>query len=143
MLPGTLDLLQNLQERGLALYLASGTDIDYVRREADLLGVASYFADRIFGALDQYRDFSKAMLIQDILRTHALKGSELLGFGDGYVEIENVKEVGGVAVGVASDEVRREGIDAWKRGRLLGAGADLIIPEYREQDRLIAYLCGD
>lgn len=143
MLPGTLDLLENLQHRGLVLYLASGTDVDYVRSEADLLGVAPYFQGRIFGALDQYRNFSKAMLIQDIIRTHNLKGGDLLGFGDGYVEIENVKEAGGIAVGVASDEARREGVNAWKRERLLRAGADLIVPEYREQDRLVAYLCND
>ena len=35
--------------------------------------------------------------------------SSLLGFGDGYVEIEGVKRVGGVAVAVASDEVARRG----------------------------------
>ena len=47
-----------------------------------------------------------------------------MGFGDGYVEIENVKAVGGVAVGVASNEKEREGIDQWKRERLIQAGAD-------------------
>ena len=35
----------------------------------------------------------------------------LLGFGDGFVEIENVKAVGGIAVGVASNEKDRQGID--------------------------------
>ena len=149
MLPGAADLLENLSRRGLDLYLASGTDVQYVRDEADLLGVSAYFGDRIFGALDQYQSFSKAMVIQDIIRNHGLQGDELLGFGDGYVEIENVKQVGGAAVGVASDEVRRQGIDAWKRERLLRAGADVIIPEYRELvipeciNRLVAYLCGE
>ena len=81
------------------------------------------------------------MVIQNLLKTHAIKGTELLGFGDGYVEIENVKDVGGTAVGVASDEVRREGINTWKRDRLIEVGADLIVPEYREQDILISYLC--
>ena len=141
MLPGTVDLLENLSGRGFVLYLASGTDIAYVRNEARLLGVDRFFSDRIFGALDQHESFSKAMLIQDILRERDLKGDELVGFGDGYVEIENVKSVGGIAIGVASDEARREGVDAWKRDRLIRAGADVIIPEYREQEQLIAYLC--
>ena len=141
MLPGTVDLLENLTCRGFMLYLASGTDIAYVRDEARLLGVDRFFGDRIFGALDQYESFSKAMLIQDILRENNLKGIELVGFGDGYVEIESVKAVGGIAVGVASDEARREGVDAWKRDRLIRAGADVIIPEYREQEQLVAYLC--
>ena len=141
MVPGTLDLLENLKGRGLVLYLASGTDVQYVKQEAERLGVAPYFQDRIFGALDRYQDFSKAMVIQDILKTHAIKGPELLGFGDGYVEIENVKTVGGTAVGVASDEAHRQGVDAWKRARLIDVGADFIIPEYREQEALVAYLC--
>ena len=141
MLPHTRALLDNLSNRGLMLYLASGTDLVFVRREVELLGLTAYFENRVFGALDQHENFSKAMVIQNMLKTHAIDGSELLGFGDGYVEIENVKAVGGTAIGVASDEVEREGINAWKRNRLVEVGADIIIPEYREQETLIAYLC--
>jgi phosphoglycolate phosphatase len=141
MLKGTRNLLENLVDRGLVLYLASGTDHAYVRQEADLLDVSRYFDGRIFGAQDNHENFSKAMVIQDIMKTHGIGGSKLIGFGDGYVEIENVKAVGGTAVGVASDEAKREGIDTWKRDRLIGVGADFIIPEYREQEFLISYLC--
>jgi hypothetical protein len=63
-----------------------------------------------------------------------------LAFGDGFVEIEEVQRVGGVAVGVASDEVRRAGVNQWKRNRLIQAGAAIIVPEYRQQDRLLNYL---
>ncbi|HCR17557.1 MAG TPA: haloacid dehalogenase [Candidatus Latescibacteria bacterium] len=140
MVTGIVDLLQNLQGLGLQLVLASGTDIQYVKREAELLGVTSFFGDSIFGALDEYKDFSKAMVIQNILKRRQIRGESLLGFGDGYVEIENVKSVGGTAVGVASDEERREGVDAWKRDRLLQAGADIIIPEYTEQASLVSFL---
>ena len=75
-----------------------------------------------------------------MIRENHLAGSSLLGFGDGYVEIENVREAGGYAVGVASDERLRRGIDAWKRERLIAAGADLIIADYREPERLEAAL---
>ena len=78
------------------------------------------------------------MIIERILREHDLRGKELVVFGDGYVEIENGKAVGGIAVGVATDEERREGVDLWKRDRLISAGADLIIPEFREHARLLA-----
>lgn len=141
MLFGTHNLLNNLANRNLVLYLASGTDLIFVRREVELLGLTPYFENRIFGALEQHKSFSKAMVIQNMLKTQTITGSELLGFGDGYVEIENVKDVGGTAVGVASDEVHREGINAWKRDRLIEVKADLIIPEYREQELLISYLC--
>jgi len=38
----------------------------------------------------------------------------------------------GYAVGVASNEGERRGIDLWKRERLLRAGAHMIIPDYRD-----------
>ena len=137
--PGSLGILENMRERGVACYLASGTDEPYVLDEADALGLTDSFAG-IYGALDDYQSFSKAMVIEKIIGEHDLSGPELVGFGDGYVEILNVAEVGGIAVGVATDEARREGIDAWKRDRLIVAGADVIIPDFREHERLLAWL---
>jgi phosphoglycolate phosphatase-like HAD superfamily hydrolase len=138
--PGSQALLENLRRRGLTLYLASGTDLKYVRHEAGLLGLAPYFGEHVYGAVDDYRSFSKKLVIERILREHDLHGEELLGFGDGFVEIEEVKRAGGVAVAVASDEVARQGVNAWKRERLVRAGADVVIPEYRCHQRLVRYL---
>lgn len=140
VVPGSFNLLSMLKEHGLVLYLASGTDEEYVIDEAELLGVAKYFDGGIFGAKDQYKLFSKAMVIQNIIASHKLCGEELIGFGDGFVEIENVKSVKGFAVGVASDEVRRRGINEWKRNRLIRAGADIIIPDYRRVDKIEEYI---
>ncbi len=140
LVPGSMGLLEELRARGLTLYLASGTDEPYVINEATILGVADFFDGGIYGALDRYEDFSKAKVIQEIIKDHQLSGEELLGFGDGYVEIENVKAVGGYAVGVASNELTREGINEWKRSRLTRAGADMIIPDYRELQELLDHL---
>jgi phosphoglycolate phosphatase-like HAD superfamily hydrolase len=138
--PGAHAILEALRSRGLVLYLASGTDLHYVRQEAELLRVAGYFGEHVYGALDDYQNFSKQMIIERILREHGLRGEELLAFGDGFVEIEEVKKVGGVAVAVASDEANRRGVHAWKRQRLVQAGADLVIPEYRKHERVLEYL---
>jgi phosphoglycolate phosphatase len=138
--PGSHDVLDALRRRGMTLYVASGTDVAYVRREAELLGLTPYFGPHIYGALDDYQNFSKKMIIERILRENNLRGEELLGFGDGFVEIEEVKRVGGVAIAVASDEVRRRGVNAWKRDRLVRAGADIVIPEYRRHQRLLSFL---
>ena len=138
--PGSHALLEALRRRGLALYLASGTDLKYVCREAELLGLAPYFGEHVYGALDDYKTFSKQMIVERILRDHGLHGEELLGFGDGFVEIEEVKKYGGCAVAVASDEAARRGVNAWKRDRLVRAGADVVIPDYRRADRLLEYL---
>ena len=138
--PGSYELLTMLKGHGLTLYLASGTDEEYVRNEARLLQVDRFFEGHIYGAQRDYKAFSKKMVIERILRENKLKGEELLGLGDGYVEIENVKALGGTAIGVASNESERRGIDEWKRERLLRAGADVIIPDYRNLGELEAYL---
>src|SRR3954447_15651079 len=70
--PGSHAFLEGLRRRGVTLYLASGTDLKYVREEARLLGLADYFGEHVYGALDQYQDFSKAMIIERILREERL-----------------------------------------------------------------------
>jgi phosphoglycolate phosphatase-like HAD superfamily hydrolase len=127
-------LLEEIQRRGLPLYLASGTDEQFVKQEADLLDITRYFGPHVYGALDDYKKFSKKMVIERILRENKIPGHRLLSFGDGYVEIENTKEVGGLAVAVASDEAHNGSgnFDEWKRQRLLGVGADIVIPDFRD-----------
>ena len=141
LVPYSLELLEALRERGAALYVASGTDEPFVLEEVAMLGLNRFFGPRVYGARDDFRSFSKAQVIERILRENRLDGSSLLAFGDGYVEIQNVKEAGGTAVAVASDEAGRSGRpDPWKRDRLIGAGADLVIPDYRHCDALLDYL---
>jgi phosphoglycolate phosphatase len=134
--PESRSLLQWFQQQNTALYLASGTDIVYVRDEVAVLGLNSFFGDHIYGAIDDYKNFSKAMIIEQMIRDAEFAGHEIVGFGDGYVEIEEIKRVGGLAIGVASEEETREGINAWKRNRLIEAGADIIIGDYRDLDSL-------
>ncbi len=140
MVPSVDRMLELLRDHGITLILASGTDLPYVQDEAAALGVAGYFDGGIFGALDQHENFSKQMVLNEIMTSRQLSGPELLVLGDGYVEIEEGRRVGGIAVGVASDEARRTGIDAWKRTRLIEAGADIVISDFREWDRLGQYL---
>jgi phosphoglycolate phosphatase-like HAD superfamily hydrolase len=140
LVPGAREFVLALRERGLSLYLASGTDQEYMREEARLLDIAPYFDGGVFGALDDYRSFSKKALIQRILATPGVRGDEFLGFGDGYVEIENIKEVGGVAVGVATAEPECRVVDRWKRDRLASVGADFIVPNFLCREELLKKL---
>ncbi|ODT97758.1 MAG: haloacid dehalogenase [Planctomycetes bacterium SCN 63-9] len=141
---GSVALLEGLTERGVTLYLASGTDEPFVKREAELLGLTKYFGRHIYGAQDDYKTFSKKMVIDRILRENEIEGSRLLAFGDGYVEIENTKEVGGLAVAVASDEANNGSglMDEWKRERLWGVGADIVVPDYRDARPLLELIFG-
>ena len=141
LVPFSLEMLRELQNRGVKLYLASGTDEEYVREEARLLGIDAFFGQHIYGARDDYRNFSKSMVIQRILDDNDVDPSQLIGFGDGYVEIDNIKEAGGIAVGIASDESSPGGKpDLWKRDRLIGIGADVVIPDFRDYSVLCEYL---
>lgn len=142
MVPGSRQLLECLTARGLRLYLASGTDDLNVKEEADLLHIAHYFEGRIYGAQDDLRSFSKALLVQQILSEVDTNARELLVFGDGYVEIEEVKKVGGTAVGVATSEPDCLNIDEWKRERLVKAGADFIVPNYIELNEILNTIFG-
>src|ERR1035437_2900886 len=139
---GTIGLLEELRRRGLRLYLASGTDEPFVKAEAGLLGLTPYFGSHVYGALDDYKEFSKKMVIERILRENQVPGEQLLAFGDGYVDIQNTMEVEGLAVAVASDEANNgSGVfDAWKRNRLLDVGADFVIPDFRDAVPLLKWI---
>jgi len=141
---GARALLEILQRRGLRLYLASGTDENFVKEEARLLDLSRYFGDHVYGALDDYKRFSKKMVIDRILRENKIPGERLLSFGDGYVEIQNTKEAGGMAVAVASDEARNGSgrFDEWKRQRLTSVGADIVIPDFRDAEPLVDCIFG-
>lgn len=144
LVPGTYELLTELEERGVRMYLASGTDQPSVREEAKLLGVSRYFGEHIYGAVEDHRSYSKARVIESILAAGGASGSKLLGFGDGYVEIDNTKSAGGTAIGVASDERDRSGKpDQAKRDRLVGVGADIIVPDFSSASTLVGYLFGE
>jgi hypothetical protein len=119
------------------MYLASGTDEIFMKEEAHLLDIDRYFDGGVYGALDDYKSFSKKILIQRILSQTDVQGGEILVFGDGYVEIEEVKLVGGTAVGVATREPECLDIDAWKRQRLIGVGADYIVPNFLDHEQLL------
>jgi len=141
---GARALLEDLQRRKLALYLASGTDEIFVKQEADLLDLTRYFGKHIYGAQDNYKTFSKKIVVERILRENRISGEQLLAFGDGYVEIQNTKEAGGLAVAVASDEAHNGSgqMDPWKRQRLLGVGADVVIPDFRDAAALLQCIIG-
>lgn len=140
MIAGARHFLRGLHARGVTLYLASGTDHEYVVAEATALGVTNFFGDHIYGARDDTAAYTKARIIEHILDHYDLHGSELLVVGDGPVEIRHARERGAVALGLAADENRRRGLNPRKRRRLLDAGADLIITDFRHDEELLTYL---
>ncbi len=140
MIAGARDFLFGLREANVTLYLASGTDHEYVVAEATALGVAEVFGLHIYGARDDTEAYTKERIIEHILDHYNLHGPELLVAGDGPVEIRHAREAGALALGVAADEERRQGLDPRKRRRLLDAGADLIVTDFLHHAELYGYL---
>ena len=137
MVTGTRALLHTLREAGLTLHLASGTVLDCVLAEARALKIDDYFEGRIHGPRDAGdKVFSKRTVIDNLLRDWNTPGSSLIAFGDGHVEIQETKAVGGTAIAVASDEEHwRSGkIDEPKCERLTAVGADYCIPDYQDMN---------
>jgi len=135
---GAREMLEELRRRGVKLYLASGTDQADVSAEAEALGYAHLFEGRIFGAVGDVKVEAKRVVLEGILRVHGLGGAELATFGDGPVEIRLTRQCGGLAVGIASDEVRRFGPNPVKRARLIRAGADLIAPDFGQRGQILS-----
>jgi phosphoglycolate phosphatase-like HAD superfamily hydrolase len=143
MMKGARKFLEELRGRGVELLLASGTDEEYVRNEAEALGVAELFLPHIYGAQGDSETDSKELVIKRILEENRLRGEELVVVGDGPVEIRYARQVGAVALGVASDEVKRSGMNPRKRRRLLEAGADYVVADFEEAEVLAGVLTGE
>jgi phosphoglycolate phosphatase-like HAD superfamily hydrolase len=140
MIMGSRNFLEELHRRDVIIYLASGTDQEYVLKEAEALRVTQYFKGGIYGALDHTEAHDKEKIIQRILDENNLHGDELLVVGDGPVEIRNAKTRDAIALGVATDEINRHGLNLAKVKRLTNAGADLLISDFTKTNELIRYL---
>ncbi|HZA92959.1 MAG TPA: hypothetical protein VE420_10070, partial [Gemmatimonadales bacterium] len=136
--PGALEFVSALHARGVTCTIASGTDETAVREEVALLGFAPLIAD-LRGARADGSD-AKRVLIDRLTARHRLLTGELAVIGDGRAEMEYARSAGGLAIGVASTEDERAGIDARKRSLLIAAGADIIIPDFSQPAELLAYL---
>lgn len=133
-------LLRYLHRQGVKLYLASGTDVADVREEAAAMGYACLFEDRIFGAVGDVKVEAKKIVLERIIGYHHLSGHQFATFGDGPVELRETHKRGGIAIGIASDEIRRYGFNPAKRARLIRAGADLVIPDFSQLPWLLKLL---
>ena len=113
--------------------------------EVELLRLTPHVGGRVYAApaKDNDASFRKRDVIERAVCELGVPGAELIGFGDGVVETQEVKRAGGVAVGVASSEAGVRGVHASKRAALIAAGADIIVPDYEHASELLAWLWVD
>ncbi len=141
---GARPLFEKLRSDGLILVILSTTPQGRVVEEAEMLGIAPFFGGRIYGGTGDPARFSKRDVFRRLLHTEGASDRPWLSFGDGPVEIADTKALRGIAIGVCSDE-RQNGsgrADAFKRRQLLDAGADAVMPDYRDAAALMDYLLG-
>jgi phosphoglycolate phosphatase-like HAD superfamily hydrolase len=143
VVPGGYELMQDFQNRGIKLYLVSGSDAVQVLDEVEFLGLKHFFGPHIYAPRGDNDGFLKKKIVAKILEENHLEPSQLLGFGDGVIETQDIADAGSYAVGVASRWQRDGLIHAEKRDRLHAAGARLIIPDYRHTDHWLRPLFGE
>ena len=140
-LKGVHDFLQACYDNNIKLYLASGTDQDDVIEEAGAMGYEDLFEGRIYGAIGNAKKEAKRMVMDRIIRAIGADNSnQIAAIGDGPVEIREMRKRNGLALGIASDELRRFGLNLSKRSRLIRAGAHFIIADYSQADKLYSLL---
>ena len=137
-LKNSVAFLKMLFDKGIRLYLTSGTDEEDVKNEAAVLGYDYLFEGRIYGATGNIRDEAKRILIDNLLDSiGSSEAGTIITFGDGPVEIRETLKRGGYTAGIASNEIRRHGLNRKKRARLIRAGADIIIPDFSQADPIL------
>ncbi|SFL21738.1 Phosphoglycolate phosphatase, HAD superfamily [Paenibacillus sp. 1_12] len=139
LIKGSEQLLELLQQHEIPMYIASGTDHPDVVNEAEVLGVRTFFKE-IAGAPVGRADCSKEKVIRELLGHEEFQGKGLAVIGDGKVEIRLAKENGALALGLASDEDKREGMNPIKQERLQAAGADWIAGDFTDTSKWMRWL---
>ncbi|RYD80843.1 MAG: HAD family hydrolase [Verrucomicrobiaceae bacterium] len=144
LVAGAREFLEHVCSAGLCPIILSTTAEERVREEAGILGIAHYFGRHIYGGTGDPLRFSKYAVFERLLREERIAGDQLLSFGDGPVELRDTKQLGGLAVGVCSDEtVNGSGrVDRRKQAQLLAVGADAILPDFRDAASLLGILRG-
>ncbi len=140
---GAVNLLNKLRDKNLTLFLASGTDEENVVEEASVLGYADKFNGGIFGSKGNEIGDAKKIVIERIIKESGSNGENLMVIGDGPVELREGRKVGALCIGVASDEIRRYGLNENKRERLIKAGAHYLIPDFSQLKQLSEIIFDD
>ena len=139
LMKGSEAFLKDLMDRGIEIYVASGTDDPDVKNEVEVLGLGGYFKE-IAGAPIGKADCSKESVLKRLVEDYRLSGPEVVVIGDGKVEIALGRQVGALTLGIASDEERRCGINPIKRARLIKAGAHAISDNFENKNEILEWL---
>lgn len=134
---GSIEFLTALSERGIRLFIASGTDHEDVVREVKALGFSPFFRD-IKGAPHRKMACPKEAAFEEAVQYCA--PGEILMAGDGKVEIALADRKGAWPLGIASNEAERQGVDPVKKERLIAAGAWALTGDFSACTEILEWL---
>lgn len=146
MVPGVGAFLGGLAEREIDVSVITGTPQEEVEVEAVVLGLGARLKKKIHGPRSLAdREFTKHTAIHALVHQHRLRREELLAVGDGPVEVQEAKALGGLVIGVASDETTpgSRKFDEYKLRQLRDCGADIIVPDYLDAAALLKLVLGE
>ena len=120
---GVPEMLNDLQNAGYNLFMATSKPTPFARPIAEQLGIKNYFKGIYGSDLDGKND-NKAELIADLLYKEDLRATNTLMVGDREYDILGAKENKMTAMGVT--------YGYGSEGELANAGADFIVHSPRE-----------
>lgn len=131
---GSLDFVKALHEKGVEVYIASGTDHKDLVNEVEVLGLSPY-VKAAKGAPERQFACSKEEVLGNLLEQ--FPADEVVMLGDGKVEIMLGHKAGALTVGTATNETDRKGVNEVKREKLVKAGADVIVGDFLDKEGLL------
>lgn len=137
LIRGSEAFLKRLKEKGIKIYVASGTDEADVKKEAEVLGLLEYFDD-IRGAIPYSESCSKEETLRALMAQS--KAENLMVVGDGPVEIKLGKAMGALTLGACANERLLCGYDEAKIRRLTNAGVHALVDGYTKIDEIFAWM---
>ena len=130
-----------LAKKNYQIYLLGGEAEDSKSLAKDHSQIVGYSAIDLRDETEVEKGFNDAISkLGGLDHVISIAGGSGRSFGDGPVEMRETNKRGGIAIGIASNELRRYGLNEKKRSRLIKAGADVIVPDFSQLPRLLSLL---
>ena len=141
MIRGVRGFLRELFNQRVEMVVSSGTDEIDLMFELDALNATKFFSE-IHGARATYQESNKRMVLANLIDATGFKGQEIAVVGNGRIDMEVAKAFGCIAIGVASDEIKRHGWNMPKALNLARARVkpDILIMDFHQARQLLNFL---
>jgi len=136
LVPGSREFLRLLHQKGIKVFVATGSDETPVMHELEELGIMQYCV-AVKGCHDKKAgEDPKYTVIKNLIEETKARKGEIFTCGDGFVEVE-LGAKNGLAVGVNTKDDNYFKMNQNKFDKLVKAGADVVINDFLEYEKLV------